>query len=107
MRTIKVLGILGMLDQGEMDWKIIGLNANARQARFVHTIADVDRVFPNRVAQLVHWFKVYKKPDGKPENQFAFDGAMQSTEFALSVIEQTHQAYMNKDKLKRAGFWVG
>ena len=50
---------------------------------------------------------MYKKPDGKPENSFAFEGTVQSPEFALSVIEQAHQAYLDKAKLQARGFWVG
>ena len=28
---------------------------------------------PGKIAEVVHWFKVYKIPDGKPENTFAFE----------------------------------
>ena len=31
-------------------------------------------------------FRVYKMPDGKPENKFAFDGAYKDADFALKVI---------------------
>lgn len=41
------------------------------------------------------WFKVYKVADGKPLNEFAFDGEFQNRDFALGVIEETH-GYWNK-----------
>ena len=53
IRTIKVLGVLGMIDQGEMDWKIIGVNGSAKPARTMHTIADVERIYPGRIDRLI------------------------------------------------------
>ena len=36
-------------------------------------------------------FRIYKIPDGKPENKFAFDGEFQSAEFANKIINETHE----------------
>ena len=35
----------------------------------------------------VEWFKIYKMPDGKPANVFAFNGEPKDREFALKIIE--------------------
>ena len=43
----------------------------------------------------IEWFKIYKIPDGKPENQFAFNGEAKSKDFALHVIEEVHQHWKN------------
>lgn len=40
----------------------------------VTDIDDVRRLKPGYLEATVDWFKRYKVPDGKPENQFAFDG---------------------------------
>lgn len=37
-------------------------------------IDDVRRLKPGYLEATVDWFKRYKVPDGKPENQFAFNG---------------------------------
>lgn len=37
-------------------------------------IEDVRRLKPGYLEATLDWFKMYKVPDGKPENQFAFDG---------------------------------
>lgn len=37
-------------------------------------IGDVQRLKPGYLEATVDWFRRYKVPDGKPENQFAFDG---------------------------------
>lgn len=36
-------------------------------------IGDVQRLKPGYLEATVDWFKRYKVPDGKPENQFAFN----------------------------------
>ena len=35
--------------------------------------------------------RIYKIPDGKPENKFAFDGEFQNAEFANKIIAETHE----------------
>ena len=37
------------------------------------------------------FFRIYKIPDGKPENKFAFDGEFQDAEFANKIISETHE----------------
>lgn len=39
----------------------------------------------------VEWFKIYKIPDGKPENKFAFDGKAIAKNSAWDVIDEVHQ----------------
>jgi len=37
-------------------------------------IDDVRKHKPGYLEATVDWFRLYKVPDGKPENQFAFNG---------------------------------
>lgn len=37
-------------------------------------IDDVRKLKPGYLESTVDWFRRYKVPDGKPENQFAFNG---------------------------------
>lgn len=34
--------------------------------------------------------QIYKIPDGKPENQFAFNGEAKNASFAIGIIDETH-----------------
>lgn len=43
----------------------------------------------------IEWFKIYKIPDGKPENQFAFNGEAKPRDFALHIIDEVHQHWQN------------
>lgn len=54
-------------------------------------ISDVERIMPGYLRATVEWFRIYKIPDGKPENQFAFNGEPKNAAFALNVIEETNQ----------------
>lgn len=101
---VKVLGTLALIDEGETDWKVIVINTDdpdaadyngreetQQQDQQMHKLvalsgfflsscrcdADIDDVRRNKPGYLeatVDWFRRYKVPDGKPENQFAFNG---------------------------------
>ncbi len=43
--------------------------------------------FSGLLAATVEWFKIYKVPDGKPENQFAFDGKAKNAAFAVNIVQ--------------------
>uniref|UniRef100_A0A3P9DS26 inorganic diphosphatase n=1 Tax=Maylandia zebra TaxID=106582 RepID=A0A3P9DS26_9CICH len=70
---VKVLGILAMIDEGETDWKVIAINVDDPEASEFNNIGDVRRLKPGYLEATVEWFRRYKVPDGKPENQFAFN----------------------------------
>lgn len=46
---------------------------------------------PGFMAATVEWFRIYKMPDGKPANEFAFNGEAKDRQYTLSVIEETHE----------------
>ncbi|KAH8394929.1 hypothetical protein KR222_011258 [Zaprionus bogoriensis] len=88
---VKILGAIALIDEGETDWKIIAIDARDPLASKVNDIADVDQYFPGLLRATVEWFKIYKIPDGKPENQFAFNGDAKNAEFASTIIAETHK----------------
>ncbi|XP_014823976.1 PREDICTED: inorganic pyrophosphatase-like [Poecilia mexicana] len=88
---VKVLGILAMIDEGEMDWKVIAINANDEDAEKLNCIEDVRKSRPGHLEATVEWFRKYKVPDGKPENQFGFNGEFKDKDFAVEIIKSTHE----------------
>ncbi|XP_065088809.1 inorganic pyrophosphatase-like isoform X2 [Ochlerotatus camptorhynchus] len=88
---VKILGTVALIDEGETDWKIISIDVNDPVADQLNDINDVDKVFPGLLKATVEWFKIYKIPDGKPENQFAFNGEAKDAAFATKVVEETHK----------------
>ncbi|XP_067858777.1 inorganic pyrophosphatase-like, partial [Heptranchias perlo] len=87
---VKILGILALIDEGETDWKIIAINVEDPEANNFKNIDDVRRLKPGYLEASVDWFRRYKVPDGKPENQFAFNSEFKDKDFAIRVIQSTH-----------------
>ncbi|KAG5865298.1 hypothetical protein JTB14_013794 [Gonioctena quinquepunctata] len=56
----------------------------------MNDIGDVVENFPGLLKSSVDWFKIYKLPDGKPENKFAFDGKAKTAAFAHKIIDEVH-----------------
>lgn len=88
---VKVLGVFALVDEGETDWKVIAIDVNDPLAKQLNDIEDVDRLKTGLLKATHEWFKIYKVPDGKPENKFAFDGKPKDKSFAEKVIVQTHE----------------
>jgi len=87
---VKVLGTIALIDEGETDWKIFAIDAKDPLADKINDIDDIDKYFPGLMKATLEWFKIYKIPDGKPENQFAFSGEAKNKEFALKVIQEVN-----------------
>jgi len=90
---VKVLGVFAMIDEGETDWKVICIDVTDPLAENLNDIHDVDKVMPGFLKATVEWFKIYKMPDGKPANEFAFNGEPKNKEFAEKIIAGTHESW--------------
>ncbi|KAF3852558.1 hypothetical protein F7725_005913 [Dissostichus mawsoni] len=88
---VKVLGILAMIDEGEMDWKVIAINVKDPDAKKLNSIEDVRKSRPGHLEATVDWFRKYKVPDGKPESRFGFNGQFKDKDFAVEIIMSTHE----------------
>lgn len=98
---VKVLGALGLIDEGEADWKIICINVNDALAENLNDINDVETVMPGLLDATRDWFKIYKIPTGKPANNFAADGKFYDRAFALDIINHDFKCWEN---LARGGY---
>lgn len=87
---VKVLGTLAMIDEGETDWKILAIDVEDELASKLNDIEDIETHMPGFLAATVEWFKIYKMPDGKPPNEFAFDAKPKNKDFAIDVIKTLH-----------------
>lgn len=90
---VKPLGVLAMIDDGELDWKIIAIAASDPLANELHDIADVEAKLPGVVSGIREWFRWYKTPDDKPINAFGFGERALPKADALKVIDETHAAW--------------
>lgn len=60
-------------------------------------IDDVKKFKPGYLEATLNWFRFYKVPDGKPENQFAFNGEFRNKVTITFIFEfaslYLHDAY--------------
>ncbi|KAJ3397888.1 inorganic diphosphatase [Chytriomyces confervae] len=93
VKQVKVLGTMALLDEGETDWKVIVIDINDPLASKLNDIEDVERHMPGILRASNEWFRIYKIPDGKPENNFAFSGEAKNKAYATEVIHETNEAW--------------
>ena len=100
--AVKALGVYAMIDDGELDWKVIAIAASDPKASQVNDVADVERVFPGELEKIRVWFRDYKTPDGKPQNKFGYADKCLDKKFTTGVIAETHGFYNALKSGKRA-----
>ncbi|SMN20295.1 similar to Saccharomyces cerevisiae YBR011C IPP1 Cytoplasmic inorganic pyrophosphatase (PPase) [Maudiozyma saulgeensis] len=93
VKQVKALGVMALLDEGETDWKVIAIDVRDPLAPKMNDIEDVEKYFPGLLKATNEWFRIYKIPDGKPENQFAFSGEAKNKKYTLDIIKETHESW--------------
>lgn len=93
--SVRVLGALALIDQGEMDWKVIVLNSSHPLCSQIESVEDIEKHFSLKLGQIREWFRTYKIAEGKEENTYAFNGTVLDANYALSVIKETHNSWKN------------
>ncbi|CEP20781.1 IPP1 [Cyberlindnera jadinii] len=90
---VKVLGALALIDDGELDWKVIVIDTRDPLSKQLSDIEDVERDMPGLLDATRRWFREYKLPDGKPKNEFGYEEQFLNASKAIEVIEHSHQSW--------------
>jgi len=108
VRQVKVLGDLELIDQGELDHKIIVIDVNDPLASRLTNAADLTTVMPGVLEKLVEWLKMYKTTDGKEVNVLSSDAPKTAAE-AAAVITECHESWkaLKARGPGETGFWLG
>lgn len=93
IKQVKVLGVMALLDEEETDWKIMVIDVNDPLAPKLNDVEDIERHLPGLLRATNEWFRIYKIPDGKPENQFAFSGECKNRKYAMDIIRECGEAW--------------
>jgi len=106
--AVKPLGVLAMIDDGELDWKLIAIASSDPLASSLNDIGDVEAKMPGVISGIREWFRWYKTPDGKPLNAFGYEEKALDKKAALEVIQEGHKAWKNLCEGKTASgkLWV-
>ncbi|KAJ9245752.1 hypothetical protein DTO271D3_8678 [Paecilomyces variotii] len=98
VKTVKVLGAIAILDQGQTDWKIIAVDVNDSLSSKLTDISDVEVHLPEFLGKLKDWYCLYKIPEGKPANEVALCGQLQDRRSALELINHFHGTWKSMEK---------
>jgi len=103
---VKPLGVLAMIDDGELDWKVLAIAVDDPLANDYDDISDVPEAV---TAGIREWFRWYKTPDDKPTNEFGYDEKFLNKAEAVKVIEETHEAWqkLKKGETDAGKLWTG
>jgi inorganic pyrophosphatase len=90
---VKPLGVLSMIDDGELDWKVIAISASDEHAKDINDVGDIEKYYPGTVSGIREWFRWYKTPDDKPVNGFGHNEEALNAAKAVEVIKETNEHY--------------
>merc|ERR1719453_1767636 len=109
VEPVKALGVLAMIDDGELDWKVIAIRTGDSLAGELHDIADVEAKCPGVISGIREWFRWYKTPDDKPLNAFGFDEEALPAAKAIEVIGETHASWkgLRDGSIEAGKLWTG
>jgi len=94
VKHVKILGTYAMIDEGETDWKVVCIDVNDPAADKLNDASDIEKVFPGKLKEVFEFLRDYKVPDGKPQNQFAFNGDLKNKAFAVGVTQECHDEWV-------------
>ena len=106
--AVKILGVLALIDDGETDWKLIGISISDRMAADLNDIDDVETHLPGAIKSIREYFRDYKSFSGKI-NTYALRAQAMPRQYAVNVIEDTHKHWKTlhfvnkKDVISKGG----
>jgi len=122
---VKVLGIYGMIDDNETDWKVIAINVNDPKANSLNSYADINEHFPGKLTEIFAFLRYYKMPAGsgapnkfhsskgiqdpynhskdeEPPHLSLCDGPDAAIEIIRETYDQWRTAFENNDTINTA-----
>lgn len=93
VKQVKVIGSVALIDEGETDWKVLAIDVKDSLASKIETLKDIEEHFPGLLDATRHWFRDYKRPDGKPSNTFAFEGEAKDADYTIEIIKNCNEAW--------------
>ena len=97
-----------MIDDGELDWKVIAINTADEHADSINDVGDIEKYYPGTVSGIREWFRWYKTPDGKPVNGFGHGEKALDAATTKKVIAETNEHYKNliEGKTEAGKLWI-
>lgn len=87
---VRILGSFCLIDQGEVDWKILALEENEAKVNKINSLKDFEEYDPGRIEEIKNWFIHIKTYDGKKKNRIFKEGAIFGEDETLDIIKESH-----------------
>ena len=88
--AVKILGVIPMIDDGETDWKMLGLSIDDPLNDRIKNLHDLKIEIKGLLPAVFEWFKKYKLPTKNKLNEFALGEKAGDENMAIKLIEQGH-----------------
>ncbi|CAD8052958.1 unnamed protein product [Paramecium sonneborni] len=107
----KIIGAFCVLDQDEVDWKILVLNTEEADQLKINEFNDYEKKYPDLGRYMLNRFRYIKTFDGKKENQILFNNQIFDAKRAVEIVKEGHQQYQDllqnpNLKMKRQEFLI-
>jgi len=99
---VRIFGIFALIDQGELDWKVIGLNKHEADLHKIFTMKDLEERYPQRLQAIKKWFKYFKMFEGKPENRIFYDEKKLELDRTWEVKNESFNFWKELKEIKRS-----
>ncbi|KAL4879464.1 inorganic pyrophosphatase [Aspergillus karnatakaensis] len=94
VKQVKILGALAPNDDGETDWKVLGIDVNDPIAELVDNFEDVEKYRPGLIQSYRDWFTYYKVARGDDVIPIVGESYVNAT-FATSIVEKGHEYWLD------------
>ncbi|MEK7568312.1 MAG: inorganic diphosphatase [Patescibacteria group bacterium] len=78
--VVRPVGILKMVDNGDEDFKILGVQAKNPRLDAISDIKDIEASNPHLLKEIAHFFQVYKELEGKQTRIIGWEGVEKAKE---------------------------
>jgi len=85
-----VLGCLGLIDQKEIDYKVLCIEINEALADGIANIDDFRKKYPGKISEIRQWFRDIKTFDGKPANTYMEGVDYFDADETMAIIHECH-----------------
>lgn len=108
VKEVKLLGALELIDQNELDWKILTIEVSEAQELNIETIEDWEKLNPGRLEAIKRWFEYIKVFDGKSANKIESNRKVHSIAKTLDIVEENanHYSDLVTGKVENKKFWI-
>ena len=89
----KVIGVLGLINRGKLDYKIIALDVEEAKARGIHCLYSFKKNDQKALDELVAWFGRHTNLWKAQGSKLLWRGEIKDTEYAMDVIYETQSQY--------------